>query len=296
MKKSKIRDDFLLLMALLLGITILIVLSVRQKKSPSVSAETTPVQETGTIMPDETLQADISSSVPAAETEAPPAVTTPREIYVETKPTAVTDDFFADAAFLGNSLMVGFQTYSGLSYGDYYATVSASIFSADTLLYGLYEKQYGKIYVELGINEIGYGTDSFRGAYGGMLDQIIAAQPGADVYILAITPVTQNKSASDPYFNMPRIAEYNQLLYGLAEEKGCYYIDLCAGLVDESGFLPAYASGDGIHLTPDYYTVWLNYLREHYIITPTPEQPQAPETPVNEGSSAPAPEQPVGQQ
>ena len=196
------------------------------------------------------------------------------------------DDFFADAAFIGNSLMVGFEAYSGITTGDYFATVSASVFSAEPLLAGLYEKSYGKVYVLLGINEIGGDSEVFRDAYRSMIAEIQAAQPAADIYILALTPVTAAKSGSDSFFNMTRIWMYNGVLFEIASEMNCYFLDLCSALADETGFLPSYASSDGVHFTPDYYSVWLEHLRTHYIPrwTPLPEETPVdipPDTPIS---------------
>ena len=210
-----------------------------------------------------------SAESPAPETEAVsqpvPEPETPRWPGVMPAEAPAGDDFFADAAFIGNSLMVGFEAYSGITTGDYFATVSASVFSAQPLLAGLYEKSYGKVYVLLGINEIGGDSEVFREAYSAMISEIQAAQPSADIYILALTPVTAAKSESDDFFNMTRIWMYNGILYEIASEMNCYFLDLCSALADETGFLPSYASSDGVHFTPDYYSVWLEHLRTHYI-------------------------------
>ena len=68
------------------------------------------------------------------------------------------DAFFADAAFLGNSLIDGFQLYSGLTTSDYYCATSMTVAKSEELVSQMAQKQYGKVYLLLGINEIGSDT------------------------------------------------------------------------------------------------------------------------------------------
>ena len=190
----------------------------------------------------------------------------------------VEDDFFSDAAIIGNSLIDGLRLYSGLTTCDYYAVTSLSVFNISsvkgiklnngemgTVYQAVAQKTYGKIYILLGINEIGYDTNTFRATYADMLDRIAGLQPDADVYIMSLTPVSANKSSTSTVFTMPRIKEYNSALYSLAGEKGCYYIDLIEALADETGYLPSSATWDGVHLNAGYYKVWADYLRTHYV-------------------------------
>lgn len=189
----------------------------------------------------------------------------------------VDDGFFEDAAILGNSLVDGLRLFGNLKTADFYCGTSVSVVSAMqksdrklstgascTLVQSLLEKQYGKIYIELGINEIGYDPDYFAELYGEMLDKIIEAEPNADIYISAIMPVTKGKSDSSSVFNNERIRNANAALKRLAEDKSCYYLDLYSAYAGEDGYLPADWSGDGVHLHAEYYSVWESYIRTHY--------------------------------
>lgn len=188
------------------------------------------------------------------------------------------DEFFADAAFMGNSLMDGFRLFSGLTTCDYYAATSMTVVGVDsnvcitlengnagTLIDGLSQKPYGKIYILLGINEIGYEVSTFIDLYGKMLDTIIAAQPDCDIYIMGLTPVSAAKSAGSDTFNMTRITSYNTALHELAAERGCYYLDLVDALAGDDGYLPANVTTDGIHFSAEVYKQWLDYIKTHYV-------------------------------
>lgn len=209
-----------------------------------------------------------ASPSPSAETAVGPDLTA-RE--------PVTDDYFSDAAFMGNSLMDGFKLFSGLTTCDYYAATSMTVVGATskvcisldngsqgTIVDGLIQKPYGKIYILLGINEIGFDVTTFIDYYSKMLDTIIAAQPDCDVYIMGITPVSAAKSSSGEIFNMTRITEYNTALYQLAADKGCYYMDLVSALAGPDGYLPASETTDGVHFSAQVYKTWFDYVKTHY--------------------------------
>ena len=78
-------------------------------------------------------------------------------------------DYFADALFIGDSRTDGLRLYSGIKGADFYCYKGLTVFEMDDravveLDGGKYtveqalEKgpQYAKIYISLGINELGY--------------------------------------------------------------------------------------------------------------------------------------------
>ena len=191
---------------------------------------------------------------------------------------AVGADYFSDSAFMGNSLMEGFKMFSGLTTCDYYSATSMTVLAASskkcitlangnpgTLVEGICQKPYGKIYIELGINEIGSDSNTFASDYGAMLDTIIAAQPDSKIYVMGLTPVTAAKSSGSDVFNMDRVKLYNDALRQLASDKHCYYLDLVGALAGEDGYLPADESPDGVHFSTKTYAKWLSYLETHYV-------------------------------
>lgn len=213
---------------------------------------------------------------PSTEPEPEP-VPEPPTIPLQDEP--ADDEFFADAAFMGNSLMNGFELYSGLTTPDYYTATSMTVLgatskycvslengNAGTMVDGLTQKQYGKIYILLGINEIGLNVDYFIEQYTAMLDKIMEVQEDCTIYIMGISPVSMAKSSSDSNFNMTRVGEYNEALFQLAKDKGCYYMDLVEALADETGYLPAAETTDGVHFSANLYTVWVDYVRTHYVV------------------------------
>lgn len=188
------------------------------------------------------------------------------------------DDYFSDAAFVGNSLMDGFRLFSGLDTCTYYAATSMTVVGVDssdaitldngyagTIMQALGQKTFGKIYILLGINEIGFEASYFKQLYSDMLDEIKQIQPDADIYIMSLTPVSEYKSSTDKTFTMSRVKTYNEVLYELAGEKECFYMDLCEALCDEKGYLPSTVTSDGVHFSASHYKVWLDYVKTHYV-------------------------------
>lgn len=189
---------------------------------------------------------------------------------------AVGEDYFADAVFIGNSLEQGFMIYSGLTTADMFATQSinvVNIFSEKVINVGggsfisimdaVARGTYGKVFVMLGLNEISFRPADFTRQYGRVVDALREMQPDADIYLQSMTPVTKRQSQSGSVFNNQRIAEYNELIRGLAEEKRVHYLHIYESLADEEGNLPAGSSADGIHPYSKYYKQWYEYLLTH---------------------------------
>lgn len=200
-----------------------------------------------------------------------PVETTPEEPPAD----PVEDTYFDDAVFLGDSRTEGFHLYSGLSTGKYLyvtgATV-ASVFnkSVDTplgkmpLLDALQQMDCGKIYVMLGINELGWnGTDIFRNQSAKLIERLQADHPDATIVIQSILPVSAKQDAKGSYVNNQRIDAYNQVLQELAETYGVVYLNVAEAVMDEDGYLRADWNFDGVHLNKAGCQAWLDYLRTH---------------------------------
>ena len=238
----------------------------------SATAAPTPEAAPG---PEPTESAQGSSPVPTIEpTPEPTPEPTRSPAPPELPPLPPTDDsYFDDAAFFGNSLVEGFCRYGGLAAGTCVAATSASVLNVSllvdetgqTLLETLLQKEYGKIYILLGINEIGFETDYFIDVYDGLLDVICAREPNAVIYVLSLTPITEARSAGSNVFSRERIMHWNQALYELAARRGLRFVNLFEALTGPDGYLAAEKSTDGIHLTPEAYREWADYLRTHYL-------------------------------
>lgn len=208
----------------------------------------------------------------------PPEAELPREEPEDAAPavTPVDDTYFSDAVFLGDSRTEGFYLYSGLKEGKYLYSVGATVASVFTkateqtaagkvpMLDALAEMDCGKIYIMLGVNELGWvSSQTFRDQYAKLIDRVQGDHPDAIVVIQSILPVSQVQENKKTYVNNTRIREYNALLEELAEEKGCVYLDVASAVSDETGCLRSDWTSDGVHLNTAGCQAWLQYLREH---------------------------------
>ncbi|MEA4824204.1 MAG: GDSL-type esterase/lipase family protein [Clostridiaceae bacterium] len=189
----------------------------------------------------------------------------------------VGDDFFSDAAFVGDSIMTAFEVYTKLTPPDYLAAVSMTLKgawtkpavsrpdgSSVTIVDALGERQYGKIYIELGLNEIGNSKETFRARYEELIVRIREIQPDADLYLMSPTPVGRYVVSYADIYTHKRIHEYAELIRSIAADNACWYVDLIDALADEDGYLPDEVSSDGIHFGRATYLKWADYLRTHY--------------------------------
>lgn len=189
----------------------------------------------------------------------------------------VTDTYFADAAFLGDSRTEGLKLYSGLAEGSYYHAVGATVESVFTkaveteagkmpLLDAMAGEDFGKIYVMLGVNELGWnGTDIFHDQYALLVDRLREDHPESIIVLQTILPVSAKQEAKETYVNNSRIADYNGVVRQLAAEKDCVYVDIASAVTDETGCLRAEWTSDGVHLNVRGCKVWLEYLRTHSV-------------------------------
>lgn len=191
------------------------------------------------------------------------------------------EEWFADAVFIGDSRTDGFRLFSGVtSKADFLVHTGLTIYDVMEdkpvirqgdkkvpLLEALGEKQYGKVYISLGVNELGYrAPENFAETYGELIDAIQEQQSGAILYIQSIIPVNTEKcKANDqPYYvTNESIAAYNEALSAMAEEKQVRLVNVSEALVGEDGEALHDLSADGVHFKKDGYALWLDYLTTH---------------------------------
>lgn len=193
----------------------------------------------------------------------------------EAKPPEKPENPFEGALFIGDSRTVGIGKYAGIQEADFFASTGMSVYSLFTkkvdmadrkgvLLEDLLaEKTYDRIYLMLGINELGYNFDRTVETYGQVVEALRALQPQAYIHIQANLHVTQAKSDSDQLFTNANINRLNEALAGLADDRAVFYMDVNPAFDDETGNLGADLTWDGVHLLSKHYSLWADWLREN---------------------------------
>lgn len=252
-------------------------------------------QELKTISPvldDDKLEvtptADTEEAFSDISTEEVSEATTEIEAADAQSYSFVTSDisYFDDALFIGDSRTVGLRDYSNLKNSVFYAKISSTIYEimddpmidvdpSERTYYGnttisirqaLAKRRFGKIYIMVGINELGTGTaDTYFEQFQTVVNDIRTLQPDAIIYVESIMHVTTEKSDQDPIYNNKNIDVRNEKIKLLADNQSVFYLDLNEELDDAThGLNPSYTF-DSVHLKASQYTLWEDYLLSHTI-------------------------------
>ena len=235
------------------------------KPTPSITPTPSPVPTPSSlpeVPPEPEKTYDYTATVPQSE--------------------AVGEDWFADAVFIGDSRTDGLRLYGGIKDADFLCYKGLSVFEVMedkptirtqagtvSVFQALQQKSYGKVYLMLGLNELGYNNDqSFADTYEAIVDKLLELQPEADLYLQLLIPVNTQvcRATNQPYYvTNEKIAVYNEIIRAIAAEKQAYLLDVGEAFVDETGEIPADASADGIHFRKEGYKGWYEYLKVHTV-------------------------------
>ena len=196
----------------------------------------------------------------------------PEEPATPVKP----EDPFTNALFIGDSRTVGIAEYSGITEADFFAFTGMSVYTAfkkesavgswqkGTLLAdALQARQYDRVYLMLGVNELGYNFQKTVERYGEMVQQIRELQPDAYLILEASLHVTKKRSDTDSTFNNSNIDRMNQAQAAYADGEHIFFIDVNPAFDDETGALNQDYTFDNTHPYGKYYSKWADWLREN---------------------------------
>lgn len=192
--------------------------------------------------------------------------------------TAKGEDWFRDAAFVGDSRMAGVMLYAKFEYGadfshvgltvsdvftkPYIETDSGTLTVSDALVGGT----YGKVYIMTGLNELGWTNyDRFVQCYGDLVDRVKETHPEAQIYVISVLPVGSAATAEKDYLNNARVQMFNDYILKMCSEKNVFYVDGYAAVADSDGNLPDDAAPDGVHMEPKYCRMLTDYLLSHTV-------------------------------
>ncbi len=205
------------------------------------------------------------------------------DVVVNTEPldfTTVDDSYFDDAVFIGDSRMVGVSEYAGMSNACFLGKTAMTVYSMmdercetdparRTVREVLESESFAKVYIMVGINELGTGdTAYFVDHYVEVLNEIRELQPDAIIFVQAIMHVSHDLDMSGSYINNTAINDRNQGLSQLANGVDIFYIDVNPIFDDEYGALVKAYTWDDVHLYATHYTSWHEFYLEHGIVLP----------------------------
>lgn len=214
-----------------------------------------------------------SSSIPSVTTTDTPTSSLPasKKKQKRKKISSVSDNQkvkMNDALFIGDSRTLGLFEYAGIKEADFFSNVGMSVYNIHkdtvsvptvgkvTLDELLTHKQYGKIYIMMGINELGYNFNNTLIKYQELITSVQEKQPNAIIFMEANLHVTKNRSDSDKVVNNTAINRFNTALSEFADNKTIFYLDANTLFDDSDGNLSSDKSEDSTHLYAKYYAQW----------------------------------------
>lgn len=185
--------------------------------------------------------------------------------------------YFEDALFIGDSRTIGIKEYGNLEGTTFFALEGMSIHNLwkkeidveelgeITLEELLNTHQFGKVYMMLGYNELGYDQTYSAKKYKDALDRIHELEPDAIIYICSNLHVAEALSSTSDRYNNTNINDYNEKLQVFADQKTFFYIEVNVPFDDENGNLPIEYTEDKVHLYAKYYRQWCEWFCENTI-------------------------------
>ena len=223
----------------------------------------------------ETTVPEITVPVTEAPTEAPtePSTEPPTEplpVY-----TPVDESWFDDVLFIGDSRMTGLKGLGRLGQADYFCAESMTIygirdaslsdirFPEQTLRSLLTSRDYGKIYIHLGLNELISGTDAIMEEYEEVIEMLREYEPDAYIILMSCMSISAEKATS-PNFPISELHALNECLRLRTEQEPetFRFCDVNSWAAGEEGYLREEITWDGCHLYGEDYKAWGQWILE----------------------------------
>ncbi len=243
-----------------------VVSEVAEGEDPGKSPEEESVEEpSGEREPEEGAAEEPSGEEPEEEEQDEPE-------EEELSP----EEFFQNTLFIGDSRTMGLAEYADLTGAVVFANTGMNIYRLYSLKNGvrdqeayledvLAKNQFRKIYLMLGINELGYDEGQTVKRFEEEVLKLRELQPEAKIVLEANLHVTSERSERDEIFNNEGIDRINGNIRQIAEKYGFSYIDVNEIFDDETGGLNAQYTHDEVHVLGKYYQQWADWIRENKI-------------------------------
>lgn len=242
---------------------------VKKKAEPKHKVEETTTAPSDIEVVTEEYAESVTEAVTEADTEPETEAVTKEGAEFRTS----TYLYFNDALFIGDSRTVGLRDYGSLDNAGYFCDVGLATYNLyDEPHDGYYLDEvldngtFGKVYVMLGINELGNDFEYTMNLYRALIEKIRIRQPNAMVYIMGNLHVA-SYAEHDEVTN-ENINELNRLMSELADNTRIIYIDSNEIYDDENGAMREDVTGDGLHTFADQYDKWCEWLCRHTVQNP----------------------------
>ena len=257
----------------LLTITLLVVIFVKNYQ-PTPKPEDSKPEENQVAENEITDNSNTSQDIPVDDDliESPEIDEKPLEFVPSDK------SYFDDAIIIGDSRTVGIFEYGDMGNITYYATEGLNVYDlwkeaipvkgmGNNYLEPLLKaKEYKKIYIMIGINELGYDMNQTVQKYKETLDKMHEIRPEAIIYICSNLHVTAAQSSKSDTFNNKNIDLFNDEIKKFADHETFFYLDTNQKFNDANGNLGDEYTSDNVHILAKYYAEWADWFAENTIV------------------------------
>ena len=187
------------------------------------------------------------------------------------------EGYFKDALFIGDSRTVGLRDYGGIDDATWFCAVSLGVINYEkkdvqvegygtiTLDALLSQKSFSKIYICMGINEIGYDLGTLQKKYTDFAQMLREKCPGAKIIFMSNLHVASARSDTDKWVNNGRINELNGYFKAMQDGSNIFYMDVNPLFDDANGAMDKKYTTDNTHLLGKYYSIWADHINTHAI-------------------------------
>lgn len=195
---------------------------------------------------------------------------------------AAPEGYFNDALFIGDSRMVGIGSQYArvnLPGAKFYADVglasykigkseaSSVDFKGQKLSAVLASNKFSKVYLMMGINELGNDYAATAKKFASIIADIQAAQPGVRIYLCANLHVTANPRTSYPKLvTNANINALNAQLKTLVNGSSVVWLDINSVFDDANGYFRSDYTSDGVHPLAKYYITWAEWFAKNVVL------------------------------
>ena len=251
-------------------------LSQSDSTEPTESTQSDSTESTGQTQPEQEQPQQQPSQPDVTELTSERILSS--SALVPNSGSSVGDEYFDDAAFVGDAITEGIKLYEVMTNATVVAARGINldnVFTDDqirtaqgnsTVMGALEAAEPKKIYIMFGANGVGWFTEQhFTDVYTKFVQAVKEQHPDSQIYLQSILPVTQEFDDSREDISNDKINRYNELVVEIAEEQKVHYLDVASAFKDEKGCLPEDSNGDGMHFGNKYYQKWFDYLKSHTV-------------------------------
>ncbi|MGH1280433.1 GDSL-type esterase/lipase family protein [Bacillus basilensis] len=170
--------------------------------------------------------------------------------------TSTFKSIFKSSVFLGDSITDGLHDIDVLDEKNIVSSIGKSIGDAQTDIEQVANQKPKNIFILLGLCNLSETKESTIIQYSQLIQKIKEKLPNTKINILSITPVTPERIQKEERYK--NINDFNEGFKMLAKKEQVNFIDLSPIFKDN----PDLYVKDGIHFKPEFYPIWLEYLKK----------------------------------